>query len=246
MNMILKTILLFLIMVSAVAPAMAKDDPPEVSIEGLELVEKDRRGEIYADPDIDWSQYTQIVLEPATVAFRRNWKRDQNRAQPFKVRATDMEKIKTSMSELFNAVFSKELSENGGYTITDQTGDEVMRITPAIVDLDVYAPDTISSSTRNVQITDSAGRMTLKLEIYDTVTGNLIAVASDRKEAPRRGYGQWTSSVSNRAEAERMLQRWAKDLVKRLDEASKPRIDPDEVPFDPLEFLIELPDWENV
>ncbi len=219
MNMILKNFLLSFIMVSAIAPAVAKDDWPEVTIEGLELVEKDRRGEIYADPDIDWSQYTQIMLDPATVAFRRNWKRDQNRYQPFKVRASDMEKIKTSLSELFDEVFSKELSENGEYTITDQTGDEVMRIKPAIVDLDVYAPDTVNSSTRNVQITDSAGKMTLKLEIYDSVTGDLIAVASDRQEAPRRGYGQWTSSVSNRADAKRMLQRWAKDLVKRLDEA---------------------------
>ncbi len=218
MIMILKNFLLSFIMVSAIAAAVAKDDWPEVTIEGLELVEKDRRGEIYADPDIDWSQYTQIMLDPATVAFRRNWKRDQNRYQPFKVRASDMEKIKTSLSELFDDVFSKELSENGEYTITDQTGDEVMRIKPAIVDLDVYAPDTISSSTRNVQITDSAGRMTLKLEIYDSVTGDLIAMASDRKEAPRRGYRQWTSSVSNRADAKRMLQQWAKDLVKRLDE----------------------------
>jgi hypothetical protein len=61
--------------------------------------------------------------------------------------------------------------------------------------------------------------MTLKLEIYDSVTGGLIAILSDRREAPRRGYMQWTSSVTNRAEAQRMLQRWAKDLVKRLDEA---------------------------
>ena len=219
MNMILKTLLLSFILVSTVVPAVAKDDPPEVSMEGLELVEKDRRGEIYADPGIDWSLYTQIMLDPATVAFRRNWQRDQNRYRSFKVNARDMEKIKTSLSELFDDVFIKELSENGGYTITDQTGDEVMRIKPAIVDLDVYAPDTQRSTGRTTQFTESAGKMTLKLEIYDSVTGDLIAMASDRREAPRRGYAQWTTSVSNRAEAQRMLQRWAKDLVKRLDEA---------------------------
>jgi hypothetical protein len=123
------------------------------------------------------------------------------------------------MSELFGKVFTEELGENGGYTITDQNGDDVMRIKPAIVDLDVHAPDTMSTTGRTTQFTESAGRMTLKLEIYDSVTGDLIAVASDRKEAPRRGYMQWTTSVSNRAEATRMLRQWAKDLVKRLDEA---------------------------
>ena len=219
MNVILKTLLLSFIMVSAVATAVAKDDPPEVSIEGLELVDKDRRGEIYADPDIDWSLYTQVMLDPATVAFRRNWQRDQNRYHAFKVRAKDMEKIKTELSQLFDEVFTKELGESGGYTITDQAGDDVMRIKPAIVDLDVYAPDTLNSPGRSMQFTESAGRMTLKLEIFDSVTGDLIATASDRREAPRRGYMQWTTSVTNRAEAQRMLQRWARDLVKRLDEA---------------------------
>lgn len=219
MSKILNSLLLTFIMASAIAPAMAKNDPPEVSIEGLELVDKNRRGEIYADPDIDWSLYTQTMLDPATVAFRRHWQRDQNRSYAFKIRAKDMERIKTEMSELFDEVFTKELSENGGYTITDQAGDNVMRIKPAIVDLDVYAPDTLNSPGRSMQFTESAGRMTLKLEIFDSVTGDLIAVASDRREAPRRGYMQWTTSVTNRAEAQRMLQRWARDLVKRLDEA---------------------------
>jgi hypothetical protein len=219
MSKILNFLLLSFIMASAIAPAMAKNDPPEVSIEGLELVDKNRRGELYADPDIDWSLYTQTMLDPATVAFRRHWQRDQNRSYAFKIRAKDMERIKTEMSELFDEVFTKELSENGGYTITDQAGDNVMRIKPAIVDLDVYAPDTLNSAGRTTQFTESVGRMTLKLEIFDSVTGDLIAVASDRREAPRRGYMQWTTSVTNRAEAQRMLQRWARDLVKRLDEA---------------------------
>lgn len=219
MSIIFKTLLLSFVVVSATAPALAKEDPPEVSIEGLELVEKDRRGEIYAAPNIDWSIYTQIMLDPATVAFRRNWQRDQNRSRSFKINTKDMERIKTSLSEMFDDVFTKELSENGGYTITEQTGIEVMRIKCAIADLDVYAPDTRSSPGRTTQFTESAGRMTLKLEIYDSVTGGLIVMASDRREAPRRGYMQWTNSVSNRAEAQRMLQRWAKDLVKRLDEA---------------------------
>ncbi len=219
MDMILKTLLLSLILISATAPAVAQDDTPSVSLEGLQLVDKSRRGEIYAAPDVDWSVYTQVMLDPATVAFRRNWQRDQNRYNNFKIRAKDMEKIKTSLAEEFDEVFSTELSENGGYTITDQTGDEVMRITPAIVDLDVYAPDTMNSTGRTLNYTESVGKMTLKLEIYDSVTGDLIAVASDRKEAPRRGYMQWTTSVTNRAEARRMLQNWATDLVKRLDEA---------------------------
>ena len=205
----------------AVVPAalLAKNDSPEISPDGLELVEKDRRGEIYADPGVDWSVYDQIQLDTATVAFRKNWQRDQNRPpQSFKVNTKDMERIKADMSELFDQVFTEELTGKGDYTLATGSGENVMRIKPQIVDLDVYAPDTRNAGMTH-SYTDSAGKMTLKLEIYDSVTGDLIATASDRREAPRRGYVQWTTSVSNRAEARRMLQRWAKDIHKRLDEA---------------------------
>jgi len=204
-------------MIAAPAAVNAEADPPEISIEGLELVEKTRRGELYADPEIDWSVYDRVQLESASVAFRKNWQRDQNRYQSQKVRASDMERIQTSLSELFDRVFTEELSK-GGYEITESSGDSVMRIVPRIVDLDVYAPDTRSAGIQH-SYTDSTGRMTLKLEIYDSITGDLIATASDRREAPRRGYMQWTTSVTNNAEARRMLRMWAVRLVERLDEA---------------------------
>jgi len=218
MNKSLGSLVIALVLVSAPAVVLAESEPPEVSMDGLELVEKDRRGEIYADKDIDWSVYTQIRLDQATVAFRKNWQRDQNRYQPFKVKTDDMEKIKSGLSELFGEVFTEELTVNGGYQITEQSGDNVMRITPKIVDLDVYAPDTMRAGVSR-SYTETAGRMTLKLEIYDSVTGDLIAKLSDRREAPRRGYMQWTTSVSNNAEARRMLQHWAVGLRERLDQA---------------------------
>lgn len=206
-----------LFVVTGAAPATAADDPPELSFEGLELVEKSRHREFYADPEADWSAYTQIQLDPATVAFRKNWQRDQNRNQPFKVDARDMERIKSDLSALFGEVFANELSGDGGYQLTAEAGENVMRITPAIVDLDVYAPDTPTPG-RTMQYSESAGRMTLKLEIFDAVTGDLVASFRDRQEDPRLGWMEWRTRVSNRQDAERMLERWATRLRERLDE----------------------------
>lgn len=211
-----KTIALCILIAPFVA--QAETEPPEVSLDGMKLVEKDRRGEIYADPGIDWNVYDQIQLDPATVAFRKNWQRDQNRGRPLKVRDSDMEKIKTNLAELFDEVFTEELTVNGDYTLATESGDNVMRIKPHIVDLDVYAPDTVNPGITRT-FTRQTGKMTLKLEIYDSVTGDLIATASDRREAPYHQYMQWTTSVTNNRDARNMLRRWAKDLHKRLDEA---------------------------
>jgi len=202
------------------ADVLAQDEVSQASTGGLQLVEKDRRSEIYANPDVDWGMYTAVQLEKAPVSFRRNWQRDQNRSNSFKVNANDMERIRNSLSELFNQVLTEELTKNGGYTMSASSGEQVMTIRPEIVDLDVAAPDTMKAGVSK-QYTDSAGRMTARLEVYDSVTGELIATVNQRLEDPRRGYMQWTTSVSNRADAERLLRQWAGDLRKRLDKASQ-------------------------
>lgn len=201
------------------ALSLAEADAPDISTDGMQLVDKDSRGEIYADPGVDWSVYSKIVLDDATVAFRRNWQRDQNRNRAARVSTSDMEKIKSNLAGLFDEVFVEELQENGGFEIVQEAGEDVLRITPHIVDLDVYAPDTMSSMNSR-SYTDSSGRMTLKLELRDSETGDLIAAASDRRESPYRGYAQWTTSVSNKADARRMLQKWAVGLRERLTEAT--------------------------
>ncbi len=193
--------------------------PPEVSMDGLELVEKTRHKEIYRAPGVDWSIYDKIQIDEATVAFRRNWQRDQNRYQPNKIRSRDIERISEGMVELCDDVFSKELSEQGGYEITDGPGENVLRISPHVVDLDVYAPDPRYQAGMQRSYVQTAGRMTLKLHLYDSYTGDLIAVFSDHREAPWRGYVQWANTVTNTSEFRWLLRSWATDLRESLEEA---------------------------
>ena len=214
----------FLTLVLAGVPTFTLADEGEaaaMSSDGMQLVEKDRRGEIYADPGVDWTVYSKIMLDDATVAFRKNWERDQNRNRTLsnRVTAKDMERIKTEMAELFDEVFVHELSEKGTYVIVEEAADDVLRITPHIVDLDVYAPE-VNSASYTRSFTRSSGQMTLKLELYDSATGDLIAVASDRRESPDRGFAQWTTSATNKGDARRMLQQWAEGLHMRLNEAT--------------------------
>ena len=200
--------------------ALGQDEvPPEVSLDGLELIEVNRRKAIYRAPGVDWAVYDKVMIGDVTVAFRKNWQRDQNRNQGSRIRAEDMDRIRNDMAELFDEVFTAELSEKGAYGIAAEPGENVLRIRPHIVDLDVYAPDPRHAAGRQRSYAESAGRMTLKLELYDSQTGDLLAVATESKEAPRRGYLQWSNSVTNRKEFRLMLQGWARDLRKGLESA---------------------------
>jgi len=104
----------------------------------------------------------------------------------------------------------------------------VLLLRPAIINLDVTAPDTMSAN-RNYTITSSAGEMTLYLEVYDSVTGSIIIKALDRK-GDRSQLGQFTlsSSVKNKAAANRILAQWADILVDALNEAKAETADNEE------------------
>lgn len=197
--------------------AWAKKDLPAVNDEGMELVSDSDLATVYADPGADLSGYKRIWLMDASVSFKKNWQREQNRGLAFKVRTSDMDKIKQAVAENFRDIFTEELVD-GGYEMADGPGEDVLLVKPAIVDLDVTAPD-IQGSMRMESYSESAGEMTLNMELFDSITNDKIAKATDRKRDHRRGYLQYRTSVSNRADARRMMRPWAKALRTALDEA---------------------------
>jgi hypothetical protein len=215
------TLTALVVMLAMTTLANAGDqDFPEVTEEGLQRVHDSKMALVYADPDADLSQYDAILMTDPYVAFRKNWLRDQRTqsVNPLRVTTNDVEKIKKNLSEEFKTVFTEKL-EAAGYALTDSVGESVLLIRPAIINLDISAPDTPSSG-RSYQYTQSAGEMTLYIELYDSVSGDLIAKALDRKQdRSRSGYYTWTNSVTNRKAADRILNGWADILVDALDDA---------------------------
>jgi len=211
------TILMLIFGFTTMTSVWAKKDLPAVNDEGMELVKNSDLATVYADPGADLSIYNRIMLLDATVAFKKNWKRNQNRSNSLKVKDSDMVKIQQEVADLFSEVFTQELVD-GGYAITDEVGEDVLLVKPAIVDLDVTAPD-IPSPTRSRAYSESAGEMTLNLELYDSLTNDKIAEATDRKSDVIGGRMEWRTSVSNRADARRMMTSWAQALRSALDEA---------------------------
>jgi hypothetical protein len=68
--------------------------------------------------------------------------------------------------------------------------------------------------------------MTLYIEVYDSVTGDLIAKALDRKsDRQNSGFYTWANRATNQAAANRILQGWANILVTALTEAHKSEAD---------------------
>jgi len=205
-------------LVALAGPVTAQDAAPEFTPDGLQLIDDTNLALVYAEPGADMRQYDKIFLDTPYVAFKKNWQREQNRQwQNKRVSAADMERIKTELAALFMDVFAKTLGD-GGYQLVNEAGDDVLLIKPAIINLDVVAPD-INAPGITHSYSETAGEMTLYMELYDSVTGDLIARALDRKRDRFTGYFQWRNKVSNRAAANRILQVWAGVLKEGLDDA---------------------------
>ncbi len=198
--------------------ALADTDPVETPDPGLDTVEKSWHGEIRFSADVDWASYSKIQLERATVEFRKRWARDLRQRSGIIIKERDEERIKSDLADLLDKVFIRELSSKAGYVFVDESGADVMRVVPRVVDLDVIAPDRVRDYIGH-SLTDSQGSMTLELEFYDSLNGELLATTSQYQEDPIKGYMEWTNSVTNSRAARLMLERWTIWLREWLDEA---------------------------
>jgi hypothetical protein len=169
-------IVFFLVLVLAATTAAAKANFPVVSHDGLHLMPDTKLRAVYMKPGADLSQYDKIALLDTYVAFCKNWQREHNEDESFdqRVSAKQMKEITDRVSKAFAKEFTKVLSTEGGHQVVKDAGDGVLILRPAIINLDVTAPDLMTAGMSETAVA-SAGSMTLYLELYDGKTQAIIA-----------------------------------------------------------------------
>jgi hypothetical protein len=188
---------------------MNTGDPVAIA-EGLIENSDSKFSEFHQRPNADLSRFTTFKLEPCVVTFKEDWMRRQNdnRVEPSnRVKQEDADKITRELSALCNEKFLTALQKKPAYTLVNEGGAATLLLRPAIVDLDVHAPDIRSASLRRT-FTQSSGEMTLNLDFIDASSGELVARAVDKRRGMDGGYLERTTSVSNKADAGIALLRW--------------------------------------
>ncbi len=184
----------------------------------LEPIEDSNAAIAEIDPNADFSVYTRIKILDAYVAFRSGWERDQARTgSRMRISASEVERIKTGVADLFKEVFSETLQADDGYEVVDEIGEDVLLIRPAIIDLDINAPDTMQPG-RTRTFTAETGAATLYIELYDSMSSQIIGRAADRQTIRRPGdVFTWSNRATNTADGRRLFRGWAQALRDFLD-----------------------------
>jgi hypothetical protein len=196
----------------------ADESPPEVTTDGLHLYKQTKERLAYVQPGATFTQYKRLAILDCDVEFSQDWVQDYNRDQrdlSRRIKPSDLERAKAALQKDFKKVFTQALQQGGRYQVTDSRGPDVLELRPGLVDIRVNAPDLMSAG-RSASYVESAGEMTLYLELWDSGSNTLLARVTDVRVDPRR-YGQRASSVTNQAAANRLMRSWADELRTSLD-----------------------------
>jgi hypothetical protein len=202
----------------SVPVVQAKDAPPQVTEDGLQLVKSTKTRLVYMKPGATFSQYDRVAILDCYVEFEKDWQKDYNASRvglEGRVSDKDVERIKTDLAAEFKKVFVDELQNKGGYQIADVVAADVLILRPALLNVEVNAPDLMTADLGST-IVRSAGQMTLYLELWDPSTKTILARVEDA-QADEQAFAQRANRVTNKAAADRILQEWAEELRKRLD-----------------------------
>lgn len=213
----IKPVFCALLLVSMLAPiAQAESELPEVSSDGLHLLKTSKVRVAYVKPGVDLTHYSKVKLLDCYVDFKKNWQKEYNLDEvglSGQVKDKDAEKIKDKLAAEFRTVFTESLTK-AGYPVVEDIGSGVLLLRPALLNVDVSAPDILTAGPSRTLV-KSAGDMTLFLELYDASTSTLLARIIDPR-ADNQAYAKLASGVTNKAAADRILRTWANLLAENL------------------------------
>jgi hypothetical protein len=188
----------------------------EVTFDGLHKVENAAFKNAWADPDIDFSRYSKFIAGGAVFEFRAVKKSNTQRSSSSQSEFWIDDKSKEKLSEEVSAVFQEELAKSERFTETDTPGPDAIIIRGALHDIVSRVPPEYVG--RSDIYLSSVGEATLILEVVDSMSGEVIARAVERRAAQRAG-GQAvrSSSVTTWSEVRRLARRWATTLRDGMD-----------------------------
>ena len=216
-----KITLAFVIMImagcSSAPPTIQEGPNAEVSYDGLHVVDNSVFKAAWADPDIDFSRYDKFIPGEAFFEYRAVKKTSGT----YRARSSDTEfyideKAREKLKELTSEIFTEELAKSTRFSVTDAAGPDVLVIRGGLHDIvSKVPPDMIS---RGDIYLSSVGEITLVLEAVDSMSGEVIFRAVERRAAESAGgRAMRSNSVTTRSEVRRLIRRWATKLREGLD-----------------------------
>jgi hypothetical protein len=209
---------LAVIAVNGCASSHVIDAGPEaqISYDGLVRVDSSRVENFWARPDIDYASYTKIVLADPEIEFRAPSRSDTvgGSTEEFPLSEADQQSLVLTVK----GIFLEELADNRYFTFVEDRGPDVLTLDVRLLDFVALVPKRIDPDDPSFVYFSSAGEMTLVVEAHDSITGEILARAVERRAAGIAAEGIHSSRRNGWAEINPLARHWAEIIRERLDQ----------------------------
>ncbi len=208
---------LTLVLATGALGASAKEGDASMGRDGLQKITVDGVEIAYARPGASLAGYQRLMLDPMEVSLDKSWHPTRTGSTQ-KMNAREREKFRVYVAGIIEQAFVKEIGTKGSYPVVTESGPDVLRVKASVVDVALNAPDTGNVSGSNTYVRH-AGVMTLKAELYDSASGQVLARVADRREANDRGRIHIANDSFNEGEVRIVATEWADILLQALEKA---------------------------
>ncbi len=199
----------------AIPLATAAEEPMQ-EWDGLVHKYNDKLENVWVRPNVQFKAYKRVRLPPVDVTFAKDWDPNRGLRSPTK---EEIRNIRSGLAEMFHKEFAKQLAK-GGYVLTDSNAEDVLIVHAALANLYVNGPEATNSDLARAQ-TMTTGRVSVVMQLSDSVTQQLLARVVDTQYGDERGNLSWSASVASSDEARRIIDLWAYALRLSLDKVNK-------------------------
>jgi hypothetical protein len=203
---------------SATPPAVASSSSAAVSTDGLTLVRSTSTSRVYVRPGASLKPYTKFAILTCYVSFAPQWREDMQTNFNIPITEDQMKQTQAQIASEFRDVFVTQL-EQGGFPLVDTAAPNVLVLRPALVNVYIAAPQNMEDPNEQTFGT-TAGQLTLYLELYDSVTNELLARVIDAESASiADGLFTWQTRAGNITAGREVMTTWADTLRQHMEAA---------------------------
>ncbi len=223
-SLMLVLLSLLIVACTSAPPALQTGPGAEYTFDGLVRVDNSRFRNAWADPEVDFSQYNKVMPGGAEFEFRAVSKTagagrtlsSRGSQREFSISDANRDKLVDTVS----GIFREELSKAQGWEAADEVGPDVLILRGALLDIVSFVPPELR--VRGEIYLSSVGQATLVVEGVDSMSGEVVFRAVDRRSIDALGDGLLRANeVMTWSEVRRQAHRWARILREGLESIHK-------------------------
>jgi len=208
---------LLIVACTSAPPALQTGPDAERTFDGLVRVDNSRFRNAWADPEVDFSQYNKAMPGGARFEFRAVSKTAGRTSLPRGNQRDSWisDANRDKLVDTVSGIFKEELSKARGWEAAEEVGPDVLILRGALLDIVSFVPPEMRGRG-NIYLA-SVGQATLVVEAIDSISGEVVFRAVERRSIEPTGGATRANTVTTWSEVRRWARRYATILREGLE-----------------------------